>query len=681
LPLADYDVLREIHRDQLAVWRLARERAGGRLVMLTSITADAAAGARLRGQIETIARLEHPSIAPVRDVFEEDGRVHVATDFIEGRSLRELMGELSPAQAARVIEDVLAAVGAAAAAGVLHLELRPENVLVAADGRALVTGFGTASVWSPPRPSATDAGGMRDVSYLAPEQVLASQTGPETDLYAIGCMAYELLTGRPPFRADAWLDLAMRHVDTPLPDPREVDATIPEPVARWVARMTEKAPADRFAGAAVARAALRDALAQIDAPEQAEPAADELLAGLRRRARAGAAVRHVSGQAVAVGPPPVPPGVEAPAPAPDPPAPAPAPYVSLPPEPPPAPALPRDYVVIGRDPVGDVVVTGDRAPPAPLMRGRGRLLVTLAKLAGLAAVAAAAGRLLGLFTIDVEVEAQCDVVDCTVFAPPAAVAGEPILVQAFVHLPVQEADARALATEFDAAATRRAVQGLETEVPRGATLHFGLRIPGAVVEEPAASLVWRGRPAAVAFGVTVPAGSDARTLIATVDVTQDSIPIGHVRFKLDVLAERAGEPPEAEPAGLAASRYRTAFLSYAREDRDAAIRGAQMLRSVGIAFFQDVVDLDPGERWERRLYREIERSDLFLLFWSRAARDSTWVRKEALWALDCLGDELDERPEIKPVILERPPSAPWPELAHLHFDDPLAYFAGPETGP
>lgn len=217
------------------------------------------------------------------------------------------------------------------------------------------------------------------------------------------------------------------------------------------------------------------------------------------------------------------------------------------------------------------------------------------------------------------------------------------------------------------------MQGLETEVVRGSKLDFGLRIAGADIDEPVASLVWRGRPSAVQFGVTVPAGSDAGTLLGTVDVTQDSIPIGHVKFKLDVAAA-AAEPATVVPVGDGARRYRSAFLSYASADRDAVIRGAQVLRSVGIAFFGDVVDLDPGERWEQRLYAEIERNDLFLLFWSRAAHDSEWVRKEARWALEHHSDELD-RPRIKPIILERPPSEPWPELAHLHFNDALAYFA------
>ena len=149
-----------------------------------------------------------------------------------------------------------------------------------------------------------------------------------------------------------------------------------------------------------------------------------------------------------------------------------------------------------------------------------------------------------------------------------------------------------------------------------------------------------------------------------------------MKFKLDVPTAPAAVD-DLTPVGDDASRYRSAFLSYATEDRDQVIRGAQMLRSVGIECFQDVVDLDPGERWERRLYEEIERSDLFLLFWSRAAKASRWVRKEAVHAVDCGGAQ-PGRPEIKPIILERPPSEPWPELAHLHFGDPLTYFVAAE---
>ena len=104
----------------------------------------------------------------------------------------------------------------------------------------------------------------------------------------------------------------------------------------------------------------------------------------------------------------------------------------------------------------------------------------------------------------------------------------------------------------------------------------------------------------------------------------------------------------------------------------------QLLRAVGIDCFQDVLELDPGDRWERRLYSSIEESDLFLLFWSMAVHDSEWVKRETLHALSVKRSEADP-PEIKPVVVERPPAEPWPEAAHIHLDDRLLYFMGPAS--
>jgi hypothetical protein len=101
----------------------------------------------------------------------------------------------------------------------------------------------------------------------------------------------------------------------------------------------------------------------------------------------------------------------------------------------------------------------------------------------------------------------------------------------------------------------------------------------------------------------------------------------------------------------------------------------QLLPILGVRTFQDVLDLTPGERWERSLYRHIDISDIVLLFWSNAAKRSKWVRKEVRYALDRKhGDEF-ALPEIGPVIIEGPPvPRPWKELADLHFSDRMIYF-------
>ena len=120
-------------------------------------------------------------------------------------------------------------------------------------------------------------------------------------------------------------------------------------------------------------------------------------------------------------------------------------------------------------------------------------------------------------------------------------------------------------------------------------------------------------------------------------------------------------------------------MSYASEDRPEVLRRLQMLRPPfsDVAVFQDVLSLNPGDRWEKQLYLEIEDSDLFLLFWSTHAKNSSWVEREWRYALGRQGPDGAQPPAILPVILEGPPPPEPPkELAHLHFNDSLLYLAG-----
>ena len=269
-----------------------------------------------------------------------------------------------------------------------------------------------------------------------------------------------------------------------------------------------------------------------------------------------------------------------------------------------------------------------------------------------------------------------DPVDCTVFAPPAVRGGESFLVQVFAHLPAAAGDAAQLATEFDPSATRRAFRSLQAEVIRGTRLSFELSLPGLAVDDPLQFLVWSGRSEAVQFGVTIPAQLALKVVIGTVTVSQNTVPVGHLKFRLQVLDAASAEVAVTPvPAGDSARRYNRAFISYASRDRDKVLSRVQMLKPLGIQFFQDVLDLEPGDRWEKQLYRRIDECDLFLLFWSSAARDSTWVMEEVKYALARKHDDEFAPPEIHPVIIEGPPvPAPPTELAHLHFNDRVIYF-------
>ena len=305
------------------------------------------------------------------------------------------------------------------------------------------------------------------------------------------------------------------------------------------------------------------------------------------------------------------------------------------------------------------------------------LLSSLALASG--GLIAAIVRWLGGSTIDVSIP-TADEVDVTVFCPPRAAPGETLLVQVFAHLPAQARDARALSSEFDVAAEARGFTSLAIEIASGSTLGFELRAQCLDVDGSARTMRWQRRTASVQFPVIVRTGTRIGTHIAKLIVSSNSVPVGEIAFKLTVTdAEEAADAPRPQPAGENARAYEIAFISYAREDWAEVLRRVQMLRLPQVArrlrTFHDVLDMDPGERWNKRLYLEIDRCDVLLLFWSRAAHDSKWVRREVRYALDRKVSEFDP-PEILPVVLEVPPCPPWPELADWHFDDAIARLIG-----
>lgn len=254
-----------------------------------------------------------------------------------------------------------------------------------------------------------------------------------------------------------------------------------------------------------------------------------------------------------------------------------------------------------------------------------------------------------------------DKVDCSAFAPTKGAPGEMFLVQVAAHLPVQAEEAQSLALESDPAASRRGRTALATEIARGSTLTFELVAPSAVIDDPIQSLTWEGRPGIVQYFVTPP--RVGANLLAKVLISQDGVPIGQIKFAV-ALAPGGFSVPESAPVGEAL-RYRRAFASYASPDRAEVVRRVQMLRVAGIQCFQDVLDLEPGERWEKQLWKRIDESDVLFLFWSDHAKSSKWVAEEWRYGLNQRGLDF-----IKPVILQRQPFVePPPELNELHFND------------
>ncbi len=265
--LADrYAIDRELGRGGMATVYLAHDVKHERKVALKVLRPDLAAviGAeRFLAEIKTTANLQHPHILPLHDSGEVNGTVFYVMPFVEGESLRDRLNrekQLPVADAMRIAREVAAALDYAHRHRVIHRDIKPENILLH-DSQALVADFGIAL-------AASSAGGTRMTEtgmslgtphYMSPEQAMGERDlDGRTDVYALGCVLYEMLTGEPPFTgptAQAIVAKVMNDVPTPV---RRCRRTVPAYIEDAVLTALEKLPADRFASAAELAAALAD---------------------------------------------------------------------------------------------------------------------------------------------------------------------------------------------------------------------------------------------------------------------------------------------------------------------------------------------------------------------------------------------------------------------------------------
>ncbi len=268
---------------------------------------------------------------------------------------------------------------------------------------------------------------------------------------------------------------------------------------------------------------------------------------------------------------------------------------------------------------------------------------------------------------DHETQQNADAVDVSVFAPSQVTPGSNFMVQVLLHLSEELENATARAALIDDAAVLRGNTMLDLLLPRGSRAMLMLSEPSLTIPQPASSIMWRGKLGAANFVVKAPVCADT-DLFPVLTVSVDGAPAGEIRFKLAIRETGSDSRNALQPAS--SRRYRRAFFSYSSHDRVKVLEIAQACRLLGIEVFQDVLALEPGMRWENGLYREIDRCDLFLLFWSDAARQSEWVAKEVRYALERRDCSDDQSPNLVPLILEGPPPPEPPEfLRHLHFND------------
>jgi hypothetical protein len=262
-------------------------------------------------------------------------------------------------------------------------------------------------------------------------------------------------------------------------------------------------------------------------------------------------------------------------------------------------------------------------------------------------------------------------VDAAVFSPQRVAKDSVFLIQVFLYPPGAEDAVDDQARKMDAVAERRGTYSLPLDLPRNTRVDLRLEMPNLTVNEPDAILIWRGKPTAAQFEVTVPAAAPGTEAIGRIRFAVAGVPAGTLRFKI-ALAAAGSAVERGALRDVEAVRYRRAFASYSMQDRAEVLRRVQAFRIAGLSIFQDILDLEPGERWAQALYREIDKCDVFLLFWSSAAAASDWVAKEIAYALARKAGNEDQPPAIQPVPIEGPPPPLPPEtLRHLHFNDAL----------
>ncbi len=257
-----YELLEEIGNGGTAVVYKARctllDRIVAVKVLKDELARDQAFVRKFRSEAQAAAQISHPNIVNVYDVGEDDGLHFIVMEYVEGISLKKYIeerGRLSPQEAVRIAVSICDALEQAHQKGIIHRDIKPHNILITGDGSVKVADFGIAKASST---STITYGGniMGSVHYISPEQARGAPVDATTDIYSLGCLLYEMLTGRVPFDAESPITVALKHIhEEPVP-PRSINPDIPAGLERIVLKAMSKNPYLRFQTAAEMKQAL-----------------------------------------------------------------------------------------------------------------------------------------------------------------------------------------------------------------------------------------------------------------------------------------------------------------------------------------------------------------------------------------------------------------------------------------
>ena len=248
-----YKIIKQIGRGGMADVYLAKDLIldGEEVavkVLRTNYQTDPIAVARFQREAKAMADLDHPHIVRITDIGEEDGQQYLAMEYVAGLDLKRYIKENSPIsneEAVRIMGQILLAMRLAHTRGIVHRDLKPQNVLLTPDGNAKVTDFGIAVAFA--ETSLTQTNSMLgSVHYLSPEQARGSKATVQSDIYAMGIIFYEMLTGHIPYDGDSAVTIALQHFQKPLPSIISENPNVPQALENVVIKATAKKLTDRY---------------------------------------------------------------------------------------------------------------------------------------------------------------------------------------------------------------------------------------------------------------------------------------------------------------------------------------------------------------------------------------------------------------------------------------------------